>query len=188
MALSEGLTVACTDENRRGGIKKLWIAERDLVDSFAPVVGAHEYDNVLMMDGGGSGSPSVTDFFYLYEFEDFTGNMTSEGNAENGSKVLNRTLEFHIPKMTKEHAKALQEVFVSCRVIIVYEDFNDLFFVAGYDELLEKKSALIATVSEMTGTALQDQNGYTLSFAGVGGELLREFTGLTTADPFKQTP
>ena len=181
MALTEGLDVVCTDENRRGGIKKLWVGERDLIDVFTAGVGVHTYTAVTMFT-------ALTDFFYLYEFEDFTGSMTSEGSAENGSKVINRTLEFHIPKMTSAHAGTLQEAFTTCRCVIVYEDYNGLFFVAGYDEILLKKAGLICTVGEMSGTALQDQNGYTLSFAGVGGELQREFTGTTTGDPFKQTP
>ena len=183
MALTDGLDVLCSDENRRGGIKKLWIAERDTVDTFSldGAASSYNYDGVTM-------TIPASDVFFLYEFEDFTGMMSSESNSENGSKVINRSLEFHVPKMTEAHARILQEAFTACRCILVYEDNNSETWVAGFDEILGKKAALICTVDEMTGTGLQDENGYILKFAGIGAELSYPFTGDTTLTPFEQTP
>ena len=181
MAITDGLAVICTDENRRGGLKKLWITERDNVTSFDLDVaaGSYNYDGVTM---------AVGEVFYLYEFEDFSGMVSSESTSENGSRIINRSLEFHIPKMTEAHAVRLQEAFTSCRCILVVEDYNGETFVVGYDEILLKQAALICTVDEMSGTGLQDENGYVLKFAGIGAELLYPYTGATTGTPFEQSP
>ena len=180
MGLTGGLAVTCADENRRGGIKKLWVADRDQITLFTPAVAAHEYSAVTV--GGTPVSP-----FFLFQFEDFTGMMSSEGSSENGSKVITRSLEFHIPKMTEPHALAAQQILDNCRVILVFEDYNAQTWVAGYDEVLEHKAALISVADEMTGTGLQDENGYILKFNGVGGEVSRLYTGATDVAPFEQT-
>ena len=83
MALSGGLDITCADEGRRGGVKKLWIIERDDVTSFTEG-SSHDYSGVTL----GSGK-----IFRLFEFEDFTASATGESSAENGSKIINRTLK-----------------------------------------------------------------------------------------------
>lgn len=171
MALSSGLTVACADENRRGGIKRLWITERDNVTDFT-VGASHDYSAVTLT--------GTTVMFYLFEFDDFKGGLTSEGSIENGSNLQDKTLEFSVPKMTKAKAATLQTLFDTCKVIAVIEDFNGLTWVAGYDETLEEKAALRANITENMGTDLQDANGYTLTLTGRSAELTREFTGSTT--------
>jgi hypothetical protein len=178
MALTQGLDVACGDERRRGGVKTLWLTERDNVTDFT-TGSDHEYSAVTLT--------STAVQFYKFEFTDFTGGFGSEGNSENGSDVQEVSGEFKIPKMEKVKAAILQELKTTCKVVAIYEDYNSKFFVAGYDEVLEEKAALLVTINELGGTDLQDENGYTLVLAGKAAELQREFTGDTTdATKFEQ--
>jgi len=172
MALSEGLDVACGDERRRGGVKTLWLTERDNVTDFTAGVTDHEYTAVTLT--------ATTVKFYKFEFSDFTGGFGSTGNSENGSDVQEVEAEFHVPKMEKVKAAILQELKTTCKVVAVYEDYNSKFFVGGYDEILEEKAGLLVTLDELLGTDLQDENGYVIHLTGKAAELQREFTGDTT--------
>lgn len=178
MTLTAGLVVACSDEKKRGGVKNLWLTERDNVSDFT-TGGDHEYTAVNLT--------STTVKFYKFEFTDFTGGFNSVGNSENGSDVQDVEGEFHVPKMEKVKAAILQDLKDTCKVIAIYEDYNNQFFVAGFDETLEEKAALLVTLDELGGTDLQDENGYIIHLVGKAAELQREFTGDTTdAAKFEQ--
>lgn len=174
MALTTGINIGCSDENRRGGIKTLWITERDNVDTTSGFTAGtdHDYTAVALT--------STAVKFYKFEFDSFTGDFNTEASAENGSKVLAISGDFKVPKQEKVKAKVLQELFNTCKVIVIAEDFNQKFFVYGYDEFLEHSGAMIVTVSSVTGKGLQDESGYTIAFEGQMAELPREFTGDTT--------
>ena len=173
MALSTGLSIGCTDENRRGGIKTLWITERDNIAAAGFTAGTdHDYSAVSLT--------STAVKFYKFDFDAFTGDFNAEASAENGSKVLAIAGDFKVPKQEKVKANILQELFNTCKVIAIAEDYNQKFFVYGYDEFLEETAALTVTVGAVTGKALQDENGYTIAFEGQMAELPREFTGDTT--------
>lgn len=172
MAISAGLTKACSDERRRGGAKTLWLTERDNITDFTAGVSDHEYTDVTLT--------STTVKFYKFDFTNFSGGGGSEGTSENGSDSQEINLEFHVPKMDKIKSVPLQCLKQSCGVVIIFEDFNSKFFVAGFDEILEEKAALDGLINELIGTELQDENGYVIMFNGKAAELMREFTGDTT--------
>lgn len=175
MALTGGISIACSDSTRRGGVKRAWITDVTNVASFT-AGSSHEFNDV-----------SVTTAMYKYGYEDFSFSVSSEGSKENGSSVLTHTLEFTIPKMTKEKAAKLQELVDLCKAVIVFEDFNDKFFVAGYDSILEDKAGLTVTIGQVIGAGLQDSNHYTVSATGISAELFREYTGtITEAADFEQ--
>ena len=176
MALSGGLTVSCADSSRRGGVKKLFITDVTNVTSFTEGA-SHNFTDVVVASGT----------FYAYGYEDFTFSVSSEGSKENGSSVINHSVEFTIPKMTKEKAAKLQEVVDLCKAVLVVEDYNDKFFVIGWDLILEDKAGLHMTVDQIIGSGLQDSNHYIVKGAGISAELFREFTGATTdAGDFEQ--
>ncbi len=179
MALSGGLDVACADEKRRGGVKELWLTERDNITSFTAGVTDHEYTAVTLT--------GTTVKFYKFEFTDFFGGFNSTGNSENGSDVQETVGEFHVPRMEKVKAAILQTLKDTCKVVAIWEDYNNKFFVAGFDETFEKKAALLVTLDELGGTDVQDENGYVIHLEGKVAELQREFTGDTTdATKFEQ--
>ena len=175
MALTGGITVACADSQRRGGVKRAWLTDVTNVTSMT-AGSSHDFSAI-----------TVGTAMYKMGYEDFTFSVSTEGSKENGSSVLTHTIEFTIPKMSKEKAANLQEVVDLCKAVIVFEDFNDKFFVAGYDAILEDKAGLTVTVGQTIGAGLQDSNHYTISASGVSAELFREFTGsVTSASEFEQ--
>ena len=175
MALSGGLTVSCGDSQRRGGVKQLWITDVTNITSFTEGA-SHNFTDVV-----------VASTFYKYQYEDFSFSVSSEGSKENGSSVINHSVEFTIPKMTKEKAAKLQEVVDLCKAVIVVEDYNDKFFVIGWDLILDGKAGLHMTVDQIIGQNLQDSNHYVVKGAGISAELFREYTGDTTdAGDFEQ--
>jgi hypothetical protein len=92
------------------------------------------------------------------------------------------TVEARIPKLDKTKAKALQELFTSCKVVAIIEtyistgSFNQAF-VVGYDEILLTDAALNANVTTTLEAELQGQNAYTLTMTGKSGEVAREYVG-----------
>ena len=167
------ISLACSDKNRRGGMLKLWITEAQNVTSFT-AGSLHDYDSVTL--------DSTAVKFQLYEFEKLkqANVFGSEGSKENGSDVQTVTGEVFIPKMEATKALSLQAGKTSCDVIAVWQDSNSQYFVAGYDEILGVDAALTMTVTETSGSALTEYNGYTVTFNGVQAELMREFNGDTT--------
>lgn len=174
--ITQGVTIVCEDRNRRGGIAKLFLVNVDEIASFTPGGGPdHEYTDVVM-------SPTAA-IFFEFQFEEFEAEHTSETTAERGAPVITHTIDAHIPKMEKVKAGALQAAVDSCKVVAIYENFNGNKFVIGFDEILKDKSALRGAVSEGSGRAMEDPNGYTLTLIGKSGELAREFTGTIPLAP-----
>ena len=175
MALTGGITVSCADSQRRGGVKRAWITDVTNVDSMT-AGSSHDFSAI-----------TVTTAMYKYGYEDFTFSVSSEGSKENGSSVLTHTIEFTIPKMSKEKAAKLQELVDLCKAVICFEDFNDRYYIAGFDSIIEHKAGLTITVGQSIGAGLQDSNHYTITASGVSAELFREFTGsITSASEFEQ--
>ena len=171
MALTAGISIACTDRNRRGGAKSLWLTEQNNITSFTTGTD-HDYSAVTM--------DATTVKFWKFEFDPFTGGINSEGSKENGSDVQTVTGEFKFPKLEKAKAETLNTLKQTCKVVAIVEGYNGKFFVAGWDETLNGDAALDVTINENQGTGLQDENGYTLTVNGTQAELMREFTGDTT--------
>ena len=169
MALTGGLSVSCGDSQRRGGVKKLWITDVTNITSFTEGA-SHNFTDVVVASGT----------FYKYQYEDFTFSVSSEGSKENGSSVINNSVEFTIPKMSKEKAAKLQEVVNLCKAVLIIEDFNDKFFCVGWDLILEGKAGMNMVVDQVIGAGLQDSNHYVIKGSGISAELFREYTGATT--------
>ncbi len=171
MSLLTGpINKVCDDENTRGGIFRMWVANRDAVNTF--VVGTdHEYSSVTMIDG--------TSVFFPMEFTDFSAQHTSEGElGDSGSSTKTDTIEVVFPRREKVKATAIQELFTSCKVYVIYQTYNsDKKFIVGFDEILREGGAMRVNVTENTGLDLGDVNGYSVSFNGRSAEVTREFTG-----------
>ena len=81
----------------------------------------------------------------------------------------------------------MQEVVDLCKAVLVVEDYNDHYFVIGWDSILEDKAGLHMVVDQVIGAGLQDSNHYVVKGTGVSAELFREYTGdVTDASDFQQ--
>ena len=181
MALTTGHNVVCCDRNRRGGLKTVWLANTDDITSFTvdTTAGTHQYTAVTM-----AGSPAGV--FYKWEFDRGTAGFTASATRENGSTLIDVSLEFYIPKVTGEVNHDLMEIVTSCGITSIVESYADdcespavtYKFVLGWDEIFEETAYMeFTTGEETTGVALQDANGTAITLTTQQGEYPREFTG-----------
>ena len=166
----------CNDENRRGGIKRIFVVNKDDISSFtaSTVATEHAYTAVTLA--------ATDDVFYEIEGELETKLYSSEGSRENGSISYENSLEVFAPKMDKTKAAGINSYVESCGLVVIFETYNkatadNTAFVLGWDEIMEKDAAVDAIANEVLEAELQGQNGYTVTFAGKQAQLLREFVG-----------
>lgn len=178
--ITSSIIISCDDENRKGGIRKLWIANKTAITSLTASVTNHSYSAITMA--------ATNDYFYEVQAVFETKGFTSEGSIENGSNMKMVSLEIKIPKLEKVKGYTIQDLFDSCKVVVVFSDYNGQAFVLGYDEVLKLDASVICKVSEEIGAELQGFNGYTLTFEGKTAEMLREYTGTITTSSGSVTP
>ncbi len=167
--ITSGYLKTCEDENRSGGIKRVYISNASQITSFTPGATEHEYTAVVM-DG--------TAQWFRYDFEKREAEYTWEDNNENGSSEITHTVNLFLPKMEKTKATELEALRQSCDVVVIYQDFNNQAFVVGWDQFLEDEAALRPLVNGTSGRALTDANRYDLTMGGTSRELAREFNGI----------
>lgn len=186
MAITSGHNVICCDRNRRGGLKTIFLANTDDIVSFAldTTAGTHGYTAVTMVGAA---------TFYKWEFDRGTAGFTANATRENGSTLIEISLEFYIPKVTGEVNHDLMELVTSCGITSVVETYADdcadpavtYKFVLGYDQIFEETAYMEFTSGEeTTGVGLQDANGTAIVITTQQGEYPRAFTGDITAAPF----
>lgn len=171
MLITSGYIKTCHDENRRGGIRDLYIANGEQITAFTPHATNHQYTAVVM-DSSAQ--------WYKFEFERGEGEFSWEDSNENGSSAITTTIEIFIPKMEKVKAAALEALRTSCSVVCIVRDYNGNAWTLGWDEFLEADAEMKAVVNGGTGRALSDPNRYTLQLTGMQTELPRAFTGIIT--------
>ena len=149
MALTKGHQIVCCDRNRRGGLKRIWLAEQDNVPVTSPVY-ATAGDGPGSAAAGGeftSFATNETGAWYEFEFERGTAGFNANATRENGSTLVNVELEFYIPKITEEINTRLRELTESCGIFAIVETYADdcdtvdpetYFFLIGYDKVFEK--------------------------------------------------
>jgi hypothetical protein len=81
----------CNDENRRGGIKRVFVINKDDVTTFTASTDNHSYTAVTLS--------TTDDKFFEIEGELETKLYSSEGSRENGSISYETSLEVFSPKM-----------------------------------------------------------------------------------------
>ena len=179
MAITGGHNVICCDRNRRGGLKTIHLANTDDITSFTldATAGSHGYTAVVMVAAA---------VFYKWEFERGTAGFTASATRENGSTMIEVSLEFYIPKVTGVVNHDLMELVTSCGITAIVETYADdcatpaltYKFVLGWDEIFDETAYMEFTSGEeTTGVALQDANGTAITITTQQGEYPREFTG-----------
>lgn len=192
MALKQGHQIICCDRNRRGGVKRIWLAEQGI----APVL-----DPIYASPGQGPGADTyggeIVSFrsilydsnkrgpgWFEFEFERGSAGFTANAARENGSTQVVVELEFYIPKVTEDINARLRELTESCGIYSIVETFADdcntevpatYFFLLGYDKVFEKKAYLeFSTGEQASGIGLQDANGTAVKLSGTQAEYPRE--------------
>lgn len=173
--ISTDVLINCNDENRRGGIKRVFVINKDDITSFTVSTDPeHAYTAVTLA--------ATDDKWYEIEGELETKSFSSEGSRENGSIAYENTLEVFSPRMEKDKAYGLNAYIQSCGLVVIFETYNketseNKAFVLGWDEIMGADAHVDAIANEVLESELQGQNGYTVTFAGTSAELKYEFVG-----------
>ncbi len=117
-------------------------------------------DNTLVKTLGTDASNEVDGHKYeLKGNSSFEQNITS--SRENGTTFFEQTLNLTLHKLTKEDNKELK-LLAYGRPVIVVEDYNGNLFVMGVENGADLSGGTI-----VTGAAMGDLSGYTLTFTGM---------------------
>lgn len=179
--LTKGHIIACSDRNRRGGIKSIWLGEVSKINGVTAGT-PHNYSSIGGFTSGGS------NLVYKFEFDRETAFFTANATRENGSTIVDAELGFSVPKITEEIQARLEELKETCGLFAIVETFaddgtNTYKFVLGYDEVFTTESFLEFSSGEQnTGTALQDPNETQVRLAAKMAEYPREYTGNVTVE------
>lgn len=184
--LDAGYALTCTDESTIGGVRRLFLINREKVNAFVVDSGGdYAYTDV---DVDSTADP--TSQWHEFEFLDYTLNATFENSLEdNGTNFVSYTITGFIPHQEKTKAEKLQKAIKSCKLIAIVENNEGEAFVYGYDEKLKVNAALRAAANGETGADLADRNGYEFRLEGRGSDIPRQFIGdIVTSNSVKYAP
>ena len=128
----------------------------------------------------------VTDFgatavnAYKYELKATTNTLeqTIVSSRDNGTTYFDQNLNITLKKMTKEMNKEVK-LLAAGRPHVVVEDYNGNSWLAGKNEGVDANGG-----SVVTGGAIGDLNGYTLTFLGQEGSPANFMEGGVLDNPF----
>jgi len=152
--ISLGRLKPCKDSV--GGIKNIYFVN---FGDFGQIdYNSTDTDVIDSLDGAAAGTTDA----YKYEVHfssSFTQNIQS--SSENGTTAFEQVLEMTLHRLSKEDHKEIKMLAWGHPHVIV-EDQNDNFFVAGLVNGMEVTGGTI-----VTGQALGDLSGYTLTLTGM---------------------
>lgn len=163
----ENIKVIHSDLERRGGLKHLGVCLFQDVSSVTFDTAANHTITAITESN-----------VKLFELKQGTGSLTSSGTKEGGTIMFEHTITAFIPNMRDEHLSAI-DTLSNENLVVFATDFNDVTYVVG----LSNKYALtgdiandqmycrLSGVEAATGAALGDENGATITFTAMSGEL-----------------
>jgi hypothetical protein len=164
--LSSGRATPCKDVV--GGIHKITFINYGDIDSTDFAFSSDEITDI-----------SATFTAYVYEVK---GNSSFEqsfnSSRENGTTFFTQTLNLTLPKLSKEDNKQLK-LMAYGRPQVVVQDYNGNAFFMGLNYGAEVTGGTI-----VTGAAMGDLSGYTLTLEAQEQLPANFISGATVADPF----
>lgn len=151
--LSLGRLKPCKDSV--GGIKAVYFINYGDITALTYNVTDTDVIDTL----GGTGTEVSAYKYDVHFMSSLTQNIQS--SMENGTVAFEQVLELSMPKLTKEDNKEIKLIAFGNPHIIV-EDQNDNLFVAGLVNGMEVTGGTV-----VTGTAMSDLSGYTLTLTGM---------------------
>jgi hypothetical protein len=175
--LTQGYALTCDDNSTIGGVRRLFLINRDKVEHFLASTADHSYTDVTVDDTADAESQ-----WHQFEFADYTLNATFENALEdNGTNYVTYSITGFVPRQEKTKAERLQRAIKSCKLVAIVENNQGQAFVYGYDERLKTTAALRAGVNGETGADLADRNGYQFRLEGRGCDIPRLYVGTVVA-------
>lgn len=164
--LTRNRTLECKDAV--GGIKTVYFFDYGDIDI------TYDSTNTDVIDNLGT-----TPEYFQYDLKgtnSFEQNIVS--SRENGTTFFEQTLNLTLTKLTKEDHKELKLMSYG-RPHIVVHDYNGNAFLMGAEHGCEVTGGTI-----VTGTAMGDLSGYTLTLTATEQLPANFLEGATEADPF----
>lgn len=157
--ITTGTIVDCSQQNP-GGVKRVWVAEKDAVDTFTLDANGN-MDTITM-------AAAAPNTFFELEFEDFQGNFTEEFPLNEGGVVAGtQTLNITLGGRNAAYRKVINDL-INCRCgfYVIHEEFAGGLWIWGYNDKLHAKASDAAD----SGTALTDPNIETITFTATSIE------------------
>lgn len=149
--ISEGRTLPCKDSV--GGLKNVYFINYDSAVSISV-----ETDDTV--DSAASWSAAADTYKYeLKGNSSLTQNIQS--SRENGTTAFEQVLELTLPKLSAADNQAVK-LLAFGRPRIVVEDYNGSFYLVGREHGADVTGGTI-----VTGAAMGDLSGYTLTFTAM---------------------
>lgn len=147
--ITSGRSLPCKDGI--GGIKNVYFA------NYGGVAVTEEADDSIVA------TQFTGDTFYKYDINNGASSLTQniQSNRENGTTAFEQVLELTLPRLSKEDNLQVK-LLAFGRPHIVVEDYNGNFWLVG-----KENGADVTGGSIVTGTAMGDLAGYTLTFTAV---------------------
>ena len=163
--ISAGRTLECKDNV--GGLKNVYFANYGAVSAS------------LSADDSILGTEFTADVFYKYELKG-TSSLTQniQSSRENGTTAFEQVLELTLPKLSATDNQAIK-LLAFGRPHIVVEDYNGNFFLVGREHGADVTGGTI-----VTGSAMGDLSGYTLTFTAMERFPAHLITGTVGTDSF----
>ena len=151
--IDTGRTLPCRDSV--GGLKNVYFINYDAAASIPLVETAGSEDTVAF-----DATWDATN--YKYELKGTSSLTTNiQASRENGTVAFEQVLELTLPKLSKEDNYQVK-LLAWGRPRIVVEDYNGNFFLVGREHGADVTGGTI-----VTGAAMGDLSGYTLSFSAM---------------------
>ena len=157
--ISQGRTLPCKDAV--GGIKSVYFANYDTI---SPAEGAD--DSIAATEFTGA-------VFYKYDVNNGASSLTQniQSSRENGTTAFEQVLELTLPKITAADNFEIK-LLAFGRPHIVVEDYSGNFHLVG-----KENGCDVTGGTAVTGAAMGDFNGYTLTLTGMERKPANIITG-----------
>jgi len=164
--ITSGRTLPCKDGI--GGIKNVYFA------NYGGISVSEEADDSILA------TAFTGDAFFKYDINNGASSLTQniQSNRENGTTAFEQVLELTLPRLSKEDNQQVK-LLAFGRPHIVVEDYNGNFWLVG-----KENGADVTGGSIVTGTAMGDLAGYTLTFTAVERKPANAITGTVGTDSF----
>jgi hypothetical protein len=159
--ISSGRALPCKDQV--GGLKNVYFMN-------------YGVDSTLITTSGAEDTVAATDFAsetaYKYELKGSSSLTTNiQTSRENGVTAFEQVLELTLPKLSKEDNYQIKLLSFG-RPHVVVEDYNGNFWLVGREH-----GADVTGGTAVTGAAMGDLAGYTLTFTAMERTPANEVTG-----------
>lgn len=174
LLLTAGFAKTCTAQS--GGLKNLWLANREDIAAAGFTLTSGEYSAVTM---------ESAKVFYKFEFDQDSAELRWSQTMEGNSASVDNQIEFFLSKISTLMRARLQELQDTspCGMVAITEDNNGVKMVIGYTENHPTNSAeqgrplKLLTGEATTGKVFTDPNGSVLTMQATNNQVPLVFTG-----------